>query len=302
MKLSHKIIIGIVLVVLIYILVRMIMWQYEEYNERRDYCTAEGKVLTEEEKLKNIRVNFIKYYLLDWSKNYAGHKFSIIGISKYDLSDGEKVIDLIAQADFNKSWIENLGIIATGSIPEYIHRRTCLSKSRHCYEFNNGLVTLWNADNSINIEYVKALPKNYSMILGEGYIYPLSTLQKIDAKHYQISIYSIDQKCCDRQTIERESPFVGSNLTNISSHPEKYAAFRRGEIDITPEPELRLDQIDGKTIDDIYVSRFYGDALLDKPQQVQKYGLLWSAGGLRGWQPSMRKLKVTACGNIVDIK
>ena len=305
MKLSHKIIIGSVLVLITCLAIKLIILLYVEYNERRGYCTAEGKFLTVDEKLKNIRVNFIVYYLKDWSKHCAGHKFSTIGISKYDLSDEEKIIDLMTQADFNKSWIENLGVIATGSIPEYINRRSCLRKNhpRGCHDdigrSYNGLMTLWNDDNSINIEYLKKLPQNYSMIMDGGYIYSLSTLQKNDEKHYQMSSYSIDQRCCDQESIKRRMPFVGSNLT---SDPEKYTAYRRGEIGITPEPELRLDQIDGEIIDDFYVSDLYADALLDQPQQVQKYGLLWSAGGLRDWQPSMRKLKVTACGNIVEVK
>ena len=296
------------MILLAYLLVKLIIWQYEEYNERRDYCTAEGRFLSDEEKLKNIRLNFIVYYLKDWSKHYAGHKFSTIGISKYDLSDEEKIIDLMTQAHFNKSWIENLGVIATGSIPEYINRRSCLRKNypRGCHDdigrSYNGLMTLWNDDNSINIEYLKKLPQNYSMIMDGGYIYSLSTLQKNDEKHYQMSSYSIDQRCCDQEEIKRRTPFVGNNLTNISKYPEKYAAYRRGEIGITPEPELRLDQIDGEIIDDFYVSDLYADSLLNQPQQVQKYGLLWSAGGLRDWQPSMRKLKVTACGNIVEVK
>ena len=308
MKLSHKIIIGSVLVLITCLAIKLIILLYVEYNERRGYCTAEGKFLTDEEKLKNIRLNFIVYYLKDWSKHYAGHKFSTIGISKYDLSDEEKIIDLMTQADFNKSWIENLGVIATGSIPEYVNRRSCLRKNypRGCHDdigrSYNGLMTLWNDDNSINIEYLKKLPQNYSMIMDGGYIYSLSTLQKNDEKHYQMSSYSIDQRCCDQEEIKRRTPFVGNNLTNISKYPEKYAAYRRGEIGITPEPELRLDQIDGEIIDDFYVSDLYADSLLNQPQQVQKYGLLWSAGDLRDWQPSMRKLKVTACGNIVEVK
>ena len=195
MKLSHKIIIGSVLVLITCLAIKLIILLYVEYNERRGYCTAEGKFLTDEEKLKNIRLNFIVYYLKDWSKHYAGHKFSTIGISKYDLSDEEKIIDLMTQADFNKSWIENLGVIATGSIPEYINRRSCLRKNypRGCHDdigrSYNGLMTLWNDDNSINIEYLKKLPQNYSMIMDGGYIYSLSTLQKNDEKHYQMSSY-----------------------------------------------------------------------------------------------------------------
>lgn len=309
MKISHKIIISGFLIFLAYLVVRLIIWQYEEYNERRDYCTAEGKVLSDEEKLKNIRVNLIIHHLQSRSKHYDDYKFSIVGISKYDLLNEEKVIDLMTRADFNKSWRENLGIIAIGSIPEYIGRRECLRDSRRCYvnQSNKGFVKLWNDDNSINAKYIKSLPENYSIITREGSsvdldIYPLSTLQQIDAKHYRISRYSIDQRCCDQKEIKRYTPFVGNNLTNISRHPEKYAAYRRGEIGITPEPELRVDQIDGEIIDEFYVSDLYADSLLNQPQQVQKYGLLWSAGGLRDWQPSMRKLKVTACGNIVEVK
>ena len=311
MKPSHKIIIGSVLVLITCLAIKLIILLYVEYNERRGYCTAEGKFLTDEEKLKNIRLNFIVYYLKDWSKHYAGHKFSTIGISKYDLSDEEKIIDLMTQADFNKSWIENLGVIATGSIPEYINRRSCLRKNypRGCHDdigrSYNGLMTLWNDDNSINIEYLKKLPQNYSMIMDGGYIYSLSTLQKNDEKHYQMSSYSIDQRCCDQEEIKRRTPFVGNNLTNISKYPEKYAAYRRGEIGITPEPELRLDQIDGEIIDDFYVSDLYADSLLNQPQQVQKYGLLWSTGGLRKpvYKKNMKQeISITACGTIVEKK
>ncbi|OTG95835.1 hypothetical protein B9T24_08680 [Acinetobacter sp. ANC 4654] len=310
MKLSNKIIFFSIFILLIYSVVKLIAWQYEAYNERRGYCTAEGKFLSDEEKLKNIRVNLIVHHLQSRSKHYDHYKFSIVGISKYDLSNEEKVIDLMTQADFNKSWIENLGIIAIGSIPEYIDRRTCLRDPRRCYDFsksNNGLVTLWNDDNSINIEYIKSLPENYSIITREGSgvdldIYPLSTLQQIDAKHYRISRYSINQRCCDQEEIERRTPFVGNNLVN-NSDPAKTAAYRRGEISITPEPELRLDQIDGVIIDDFYVSDLYADSLLNQPQQVQKYGLLWSTGGLRKpvYKKNMKQeISITACGTIVE--
>ena len=167
MKLSHKIIIGSVLVLITCLAIKLIILLYVEYNERRGYCTAEGRFLSDKEKLKNIRVNLIIRNLQSRSKRYAGYKFSIVGISKYDLSNEEKVIDLMKQADFNKSWIQNLGIIAIGSIPEYIDRRTCLRDPRRCYDFsksNNGLVTLWNDDNSVNVEYIKSLPENYSII------------------------------------------------------------------------------------------------------------------------------------------
>lgn len=312
MKLSHKIILGSVLILLTYLVIRIIIWQYEEYNERRGYCTAEGKFLSDEEKLKNIRVNLIVHHLKIRSKRYAGYKFSIVGISKYDLLNEEKVIDLMTQADFNKSWIENLGIIAIGSIPEYIDRRTCLRDSRRCYDFsksNNGLVTLWNDDNSINVEYIKSLPENYSIITREGSyvdleIYPLSTLQQIDTTNYRISQYRINQGCCDQEEIERRTPFVGNNLVN-NSDPAKTAAYRRGEIGITPEPVLRVDQIDGEIIDEFYVSDLYADSLLNQPQQVQKYGLLWSVGGLRKpvYQKNMKQeISINACGEIIEKK
>lgn len=310
MKTSHKIIFGSVLLLLAYLVIRIIIWQYEEYNERRGYCTAEGKFLSDEEKLKNIRVNLIVHHLKSRSKDYDDYRFSIVGISKYNLSDQEKVIDLMTQADFNKSWIENLGIIAIGSIEEYVDRRTCQREPRRCYDFNksnNGLLTLWNEDNSINVEYIKSLPENYSIITSEGSgielkIYPLSTLQRIDTKHYRISDYSIDSRCCDKEEIKRRTPFVGINLVN-NSDPAKTAAYRRGEISITPEPELRVDQIDGEIIDLFYVSDLYADSLLNQPQQVQKYGLLWSAGGLRKplYQKSMKQeISINACGAIVD--
>ncbi|RJL71142.1 hypothetical protein [Acinetobacter radioresistens] len=63
MKLSHKVVLGGVLILLIHLFFKLIVWQYEAYNERRGFCTAEGKYLTEEEKLRNLKADIIQIQL-----------------------------------------------------------------------------------------------------------------------------------------------------------------------------------------------------------------------------------------------
>ena len=290
---------------LFYCLFKLIVWQYEAYNERRGFCTSEGKYLTDEEKLQNLRADRVALALEGWSKDTDRDKFSRILISKYDLSDKEKIINIMAKSNINKSFEENFGIIAIGAMSEYIDRRACLRESRHCYDYRksrNGLRNLWKDDNTVDIEYLKSLPKDYSIIVNAdasqavtASISPLSSIIKTGKNNYQISYYSIYKFCCDRESIEQRT-----GIMNSSNQKKTAEQIQRDYKEIS---QLHLDQIDGESRDSIYIMDLFQNIKLDQPELVQKYGLFWSAASLRGsFYPRVRNIMTTACGTIIKTK
>ena len=299
---------------LFYCLFKLIVWQYEAYNERRGYCTAEGKYLTEEEKLRNLKADLIVSRLEHWSKNYDDDWDANLYISKYNLDDKEKIIELMEKSDINTPLEKNFGFIAIGAMPEYFDRDElihCRFGKGHCgeskYNFDRTVMrSLFNKDNKMDLTYLKNLPKDYSFVTDWGrgsstlYIYPFSSIQKIENNHYKLAYYNIEKFCCDRDFIDK---LIKYNNVPIS-RKNRNKTDNGGDYN-QEEPELRLDQIDGEIIDDIYVLDLYRDRnlALDKPKQVQKYGLFWSAGALR--KPVYAKNKyinifVTACGTIAE--
>ncbi|AUX86920.1 hypothetical protein C3F34_13345 [Acinetobacter sp. ACNIH2] len=313
MKLAHKIMLGGMSILLIYLLFKLIVWQYEAYNERRGFCTAEGKYLTEEEKLQNLKVDLIVALLEDWSKNYDDNWDANLYISKYDLNDEEKIIELMAKSDINKSLEENFGFIAIGSMPEYFARDQlihCRFGKGNCgkslYNFDRTIMhSLFNEDNKIDITYLKNLPKDYSFVTDWGrgstnlQIYPLSSVQKIENKLYKLRSYDIYKFCCDRDFIDKLIKYNNVPISRKNrDKTENEGAYNQEELD------LRLDQVDGEIIDDFYILDLYKDRnlALDHPNQVQKFGLFWSAGALRkpAYANKYRKIFVTACGMIAE--
>lgn len=304
MKTSHKILLIGFILLFIYGGVKFSIGQYQSYvynkNEEKGFCTAEQKYLTDEEKLNNLRADLVVIALEGWTKHTDRNKFSRIMISKYDLNDKEKIIELMAKSDINKSFEENFGVIAIGTVREYIDRRTCLREPRRCYDFSksrNELRGLWKEDNSIDMDYLRGLDKDYSIIIDESYagvmayIYPLSNITKTGKNSYQTSSYFIDKFCCDRESIEAK---VGT--TNSSNQKKTAEQIQQDYQDIS---ELRLDEIDGESRDSIYILDLFDHLKLDNPELVQKYGLFLSAGSLRrNFKPF--PILVTACGKISE--
>ena len=99
MKLSYKTALLVALLLMGYLVVRIFLWQYEAYNERRGYCTAEGKYLSEEEKLENLKADIVVQALEKWIKDTEGEYYSRVFISEYDLSDKEKIINLMKKSN-----------------------------------------------------------------------------------------------------------------------------------------------------------------------------------------------------------
>ncbi|MEG2058181.1 MAG: hypothetical protein RRZ84_09830, partial [Romboutsia sp.] len=147
----------------------------------------------------------------------------------------------------------------------------------------------------VDIEYLKNLPPTYSIVVGSIGILPLSSLKKIDKGTYSIQSYSVDPRCCNIETINDALNGIGVWAVKRAKSDEEKS---RQE-----EPKLKLDQIDGESIDSIYVMNIYHNFLFFKPEQVQRYGLLLSVGSLR--KPAYAKnenikILVTACGTISE--
>ena len=291
---------------LIYWLIKIIIGQYQTYvynkNEERGFCTAEQKYLTDEEKLRNLRADLVAIQIertIRSSKQGWNVGDFRLYISKYDFNEKEKIIDFISKVDINKSFEENFGLIAVATVKEYDQRKYCLKEKRQCSNFNeesNNIKSLWDSDNTININYLKNLPNNSSILTYSSTIYPLSTLKKISKNKYTIESYSINPLCCDNkkiyETIDRKSISIVYNFNKMLDGQAIYSQ---------EEPKLQLDQIDGEKIDNIYIEDLYENLALNQPKQIQHYGLLTSVGGLRrNMYPLVREILVTACGTISE--
>lgn len=157
-----------------------------QYNEARGFCATEGKYLNAEEKRRNFVTDYI-LYAMDFERQRDSNFDARIYISKYDMSDPETIIDLMANPDINKSFEENFGVIAQASVPEYDAKErwieSCQKESVNCSksEFDNsryveeGIKALLNTDNTIDKDYLNSLPDTYTLITRAGvrtyYIY-----------------------------------------------------------------------------------------------------------------------------------
>lgn len=280
---------------LFYCLFKLIVWQYEAYNERRGYCTAEGKYLTDEEKLRNLKADIFLIQLENTirEKNHGWYvNDNKVFVSKYNLSNDNKIIELIKKSDINKSFEENFGLVAVATVEEYINRRSCLIEGRWCLHINRfrkGLRSLWREDNSVDIEYLKNLPQTYSMVIGEISIYPLSSLKKIDKRTYSIQSYRIDPRCCDKEIIN--NTFNGSGFWSVKRYDSSKMRVNE-EV-----KELEIEQLDGKGMS--YVHDLYRGHNFKNIEEVQHYGMLLSVASLRSDNyPQVNEISVNACGII----
>lgn len=303
MKLSYKTALLVALLLMGCLVVRIFLWQYEAYNERRGYCTAEGKYLSEEEKLENLKADIVVQALEKWIKDTEGEYYSRVFISKYDLSDKEKIINLMKKSNINKSFEENFGIIAVGTVSEYISRRSCLENNKNCNDYSksrNGLRGLWRNDNTVDVEYLKSLSTRYSIIIsvkgGDNVlIYPLSSIVKEKEKSYTMSYYSIYKFCCDNKMIEE--------MTGQTNRSTQKKTAEQIKLDYSEILALNPDRIDGKYRDSVYIMHLFGSISFYKPEIVQKYGLFWNVASLKGdTYPRFTNMLISSCGKISKIK
>lgn len=295
MKLSYKVVFGGVSISLIYLFFKLIILQYEAYNERRGFCTVEGKFLTEEEKLRNLKADIFVIQLenIIREKNQGWYvDDNKVFVSKYNLNNDNKIIELIKKADINKSFEENFDLVAVATVEEYINRRECLTKNRWCLNIDlsrRGLRSLWKEDNSVDVEYLKNLPQPYSMITGTVSIYPLFSLKKIDKHTYSIQSYRIDPRCCDREIIN--NAFNGYGFLGVKKNDSS-------KIKANEEvKELRIEQLDRNSLG--YIINLYRDYSFNNIKEVQHYGMLLSVASLRSDNyPQVNKISVNSCGII----
>ncbi|SSU97472.1 Uncharacterised protein [Acinetobacter baumannii] len=280
--------------------------KYHEYiinkNEEKGFCTSENKYLTDEEKLRNLKADFLAIEMEHWIRA-SREGFNVYNnamyISKFNFNNKEKIIEVIRTSKIDKTFEENMGVVAVATMKEYYSNKDCKKDKRKCKDLSenkNNLKSLWTKDNSVDIDYLKSLPINYSVITYGRTIYPLSSLKKISNSNYSIEEYSIDKLCCDNKEILKSIKTIDlkmiGNMKIMKEGKKNYS---------TKEPDLNLDQIDGQNIDNIYIMKLYENLALNEPEQIQRYGMCMSMASLRkDIYPFIRRILVTACGTISE--
>ncbi|HAV4972971.1 hypothetical protein ACT4YZ_04480 [Acinetobacter baumannii] len=280
--------------------------KYHEYiinkNEEKGFCTSENKYLTDEEKLRNLKADFLAIEMEHWiraSREGFNVYDNAMYISKFNFNNKEKIIEVIRTSKIDKTFEENMGVVAVATMKEYYNNKDCKKDKRKCKDLSenkNNLKSLWTKDNRVDIDYLKSLPINYSVITYGRTIYPLSSLKKISNSNYSIEEYSIDKLCCDNKEILKSIKTIDlkmiGNMKIMKEGKKNYS---------TKEPDLNLDQIDGQNIDNIYIMKLYENLALNEPEQIQKYGMRMSMASLRkDIYPFIRRILVTACGTISE--
>ena len=292
---------------------KIAIWQYQAYihaqDEARGYCRDEQKVLSPEEMRANFVADLIARRIEKWGDDYDNYYDAKLYISRYNFSDKEKIIEVMAKADVNKSLQENFDVITRGSMPAYFYKEECRRRNNcdpvSMQNNKKNISSLIKDNGSIDLDYLKKLPKDYSLLVefGRGTtgitIVPLALIQQVDKHTFKIGSYTIYKDCCDKKTITEKIDGGGLSVTSNA------LAMKQGKGEFSQqEPQLSLDQIDGEKIDNIYVSHLYRNLALNQPKQVQRYGLYWSAGGLRKSlpysNPHVSRLSVTACGRLTN--
>lgn len=280
--------------------------KYREYiinkNEEKGFCTSENKYLTDEEKLINLKADFLAIQMEHWIRD-GREGFNVYDnamyISKFNFNNKGEIIKVISTAKLDKTFKDNMGIVAVATMQEYYDNKDCKKDKRRCKDLSenkNNLKILWTKDNRVDIDYLKSLPINYSVITYGRTIYPLSSLKKISNSNYSIEEYSIDKLCCDNKEI------LKSIKTNDLKMIGNMKRMKEGEKNYSiKEPNLNLDQIDGQNIDNIYIMKLYENLALNEPEQIQRYGTRMSVASLRkDIYPFVRRILVTACGTISE--
>lgn len=293
-------------VFLFFLVFKFLNNKYQKYiinkNEEKGFCTSENKYLTDEEKLRNLKADFLAIEMEHWIR--AGREgFNVYDnamyISKFNLNNKEKIIEMIGASKIYKNFEDNMGVVAVATMQEYYDNKDCKKDKRRCKDLSenkNNLKSLWTKDNYVDIDYLKSLPINYSVITYGRTIYPLSSLKKISNSNYSIEEYSIDKLCCDNEEILKSIKTIDLKMIGNMKR------MKEGEkIYGTKEPDLNLEQIDGQNIDNIYIMKLYENLALNEPEQIQRYGMRMSVGALRrDRHPTVRKILVTACGTISE--
>jgi hypothetical protein len=280
--------------------------KYQEYiinkNEKKGFCTSENKYLSGEEKLINLKADFLAIEMEHWIRD-GREGFNVydhaIYISKFSLNNKENIIKLISASRVDKTFEDNMGVVAVASMQEYYDNKDCKKYKRKCKDLSdtkNGLKSLWTKDNRVDIDYLKSLPMNYSVITSGGTIFPISSLKKIIKGNYSIEAYSFNKLCCDSKeifkAIKTTDLKIVENLKRMKENEKLYS---------TKEPKLNLNQINGEDIDTIYIMKLYENLALNEPEQIQRYGIRMSVASLRkDIYPFVRRILVTACGTISE--
>ncbi|WP_228253326.1 hypothetical protein [Acinetobacter calcoaceticus] len=211
--------------------------KYHEYvinkNEEKVFCTSENKYLTDEEKLINLKADFLAIQMEHWIR--AGREgFNVYDNAMYisNFNNKGEVIKVISTAKLDKTLEDNMGIVAVATMQEYYDNKDCKKDKRRCKDLSenkNNLKSLWTKYNRVDIDYLKSLPINYSVITYGRTIYPLSSLKKISNSNYSIEEYSIDKLCCDNKEILKSIKTIDLKMIGNMKR------MKEGEKNIAPK-------------------------------------------------------------------
>ncbi|BCB00167.1 hypothetical protein ATCC19606_25020 [Acinetobacter baumannii] len=79
-------------------------------------------------------------------------------ISKFNFNNKGKVIKVISTSKLDKTFEDNMGIVAVATMQEYYDNKDCKKDKRRCKDLSenkNNLKSLWTKDNRVDIDYVK---------------------------------------------------------------------------------------------------------------------------------------------------
>lgn len=106
--------------------------KYHEYvmnkNEAKGFCTSENKYLTNEEKLINLKADFLAIEMEHWIRddregfNMDDH---VMYISKFNFNDKEEIIKVISTAKIDKKFGENMDVVAVATMQDYYNNKNC---------------------------------------------------------------------------------------------------------------------------------------------------------------------------------
>jgi len=97
-------------------------------NEAKGFCTSENKYLTNEEKLINLKADFLAIEMEHWIRddregfNMDDH---VMYISKFNFNDKEEIIKVISTAKIDKKFGENMDVVAVATMQDYYNNKNC---------------------------------------------------------------------------------------------------------------------------------------------------------------------------------
>lgn len=117
--------------------------KYYEYiinkNEEKGFCTSKNKYLTDEEKLRNLKADFLAIEMEHWiraSREGFNVYDNAMYISKFNFNNKGEIIKVISTAKLDKTFEDNMGVMAVATMQEYYDNKDCKKDKRRCKDLS----------------------------------------------------------------------------------------------------------------------------------------------------------------------